>query len=496
MRETRENKPADDNSSVIVSLIRLLDRRCVPIVTMCYFFALLDRSNLGAVKENISDDLSLSPLDYSTCSSVFFATYIPLSIPINMMVRKFGPRSVLTMLMIAFGSVGSCQALASDFQSLVIIRLALGMTEAGVYPAVVYFFTLWYTSEERARRLGYFSFASPISGAIGGIIAWAVLDAECKGAYFSGLKGWQVLFLIEGAPAVAIGFLAWFYLADTPSTTKFISQAQKRVAEERAPAESGSPPFDLSTLPGILKNTNNLLFSFLFFFSTNMTYLLSFYTPTIINKQVLQEKNSDPEECGGLARANLLTVPIYVFQAACLLLITRHSDLSGQRHVSCIGSALMAAVGFSMILLGDSYRDKTISYMGLFLASGGSQSLIPLCIAWLTDTLTNQAEIALASAVVVSLGNCGGITGPLIYGVVGDERKDPSGEPDYGIAHATTTCIALIAAVTSIVLWCRLGRKTNAAPIFLATSNGEEEKGCNEKSPLVGKTTRVAQTTI
>ena len=138
-------------------------------------FVVQDRANLGGVKPNISEDIGLTEEGFSLASSVFFITYIPLSIPANVLAQKYGTRRLLSLLMMGFGAVGTCQMFATGLSDLVAIRLVLGVTEAGVYPAVALFISLWYKPSERGRRLGWFQFASPISGVLGGLIAWGLV---------------------------------------------------------------------------------------------------------------------------------------------------------------------------------------------------------------------------------------------------------------------------------------------------------------------------------
>jgi MFS family permease len=70
---------------------------------------------------------------------------------------------VLTILVILFGLISALTAGTSELGELVAVRLVLGVTEAGVFPAIVYFLSCWYRPEERGRRLGYFMWANVIA---------------------------------------------------------------------------------------------------------------------------------------------------------------------------------------------------------------------------------------------------------------------------------------------------------------------------------------------
>eukprot|EP00037_Helgoeca_nana_P006095 m.56522 g.56522 ORF g.56522 m.56522 type:complete len:493 (+) comp16983_c0_seq1:386-1864(+) len=466
--------PPTGRPELEASLLHTLDTRCIPLITACYLLALLDRANLGAVKEPLSDDLGLSESEFSLASAIFFATYIPAMIPVNLLTRRHGSRPVLTILVILFGLISALTAGTSELGELVAVRLVLGVTEAGVFPAIVYFLSCWYRPEERGRRLGYFMWANVIAGVIGGLLAFGLLSSSIPG-----IASWRVLFLVEGLPAVALGVLVWRLLPGKLEEITWLTPEERELAASRVNIDAHQGQFDIKALPKVLRDPNTWLFCLQFFFTTNMTYQLSFYTPTLVQKQLGYS----------LAVANLVAVPISLVSGIALYLITQHSDKSRQRHLSSMACALAAAFGFTMVLVGDTFDQPWVAYVGLMIATSGAIANVPLTTVWLTDGLTDSGEIALYSAVMISVGNLGGISGPQIYGAVGSSRTKADGSPDYRIAHAVMACIGAGAFCTAAIL-----TYTTTCTVTTATyDDGREDKNtpghantrASESTPLL-----------
>eukprot|EP00041_Stephanoeca_diplocostata_P015014 m.283933 g.283933 ORF g.283933 m.283933 type:complete len:476 (+) comp19892_c0_seq4:179-1606(+) len=440
--------------------IRRIDKRNIPVLIACYTFALLDRANLGAVKEAISNDINLTEEGYALASGIFFATYISFSVPANLLVQRHGARRVLGAMMFLFGGVGACQALATNLTTLVVIRLLLGLTEAGVYPAVAFFLTLWYKPDERGQRLGYFQFAQIIAGITGGLIGYALIERD-----WAGLAGWQWLFIVEGVPAVVLGCVAFCVLADTPATTTWLSARERALAAKRIPSARTVDPVTPRTFKKVLHDKSTYLFALMFLCITTMTYQLSFYTPTIIRQLGYS-----------LAVANLLSAPIQIVFGLLMFFVMRWSDRSGQRFPCIQLCASLAALGFGLVLVGDNWSNMPASYIGLCLATSGAGTLIPLTMAWLTDTLVVSSDVAVYTAVVVSIGNLGGIVGPQIYGIVGQNKQYSNGADadtaDYRIAHTTMIGVAVLVFLLSSVIACTKVESTDARQRDAVNTNG------------------------
>ncbi|HET9390357.1 MAG TPA: MFS transporter, partial [Steroidobacteraceae bacterium] len=95
--------------------------------------------------------------------------------------------------------------------------------EAGFFPGVVYYLTQWAPARERARLIGLFMTAIPISTALGGPLSGAILHLDGVG----GIAGWRWLYALETVPSLVLGFVALAHLPDTPAQARWLAPQEK-----------------------------------------------------------------------------------------------------------------------------------------------------------------------------------------------------------------------------------------------------------------------------
>jgi ACS family tartrate transporter-like MFS transporter len=176
--------------------------RLVPILTICFFIAMLDRVNVGFANATMSKDLGLSAAAFGGAAGIFFIGYFFFEVPSNLALNKFGARVWIARIMVTWGIISGAQAFVVGETSLNIVRLLLGVAEAGFVPGIIFFLTLWFPSAYLGRTLGLFLIALPVSTVIGSPLSGFILDMEGVG----GLHGWQWMFLIEALPALFATF--------------------------------------------------------------------------------------------------------------------------------------------------------------------------------------------------------------------------------------------------------------------------------------------------
>lgn len=76
--------------------------------------------------------------------------------------------------MVAWGTVMTLMGIVQNFEGLLIARLFLGVTEAGLYPGVAYYITMWYCRTEAQFRQAMFFSAASVAGAFSGLLAFAI----------------------------------------------------------------------------------------------------------------------------------------------------------------------------------------------------------------------------------------------------------------------------------------------------------------------------------
>src|SRR5580698_3510969 len=145
--------------------------RLVPFLMLCYFIAYLDRVNVGFAALTMNKELGISASAFGFGAGIFFFSYFIFEVPSNLMLEKFGARRWIARIMFTWGVLSGCMALVSGEYSFYLVRVLLGVAEAGFFPGIIFYLTLWFPAEYRARIVGYFMAAIPLSTVIGAPIS-------------------------------------------------------------------------------------------------------------------------------------------------------------------------------------------------------------------------------------------------------------------------------------------------------------------------------------
>ncbi len=124
------NQEEDDWSDIDEKkVLRKIDRNLLPLISVLYLLAYLDRGNIGNAKiEGLVEDLGLSTNEYNLCLTIFFLTYSFFEVPSNMILKKIGAQSVyIPSIMLGWGIVMVCMGVVKDFKGLFVTRLFLGV---------------------------------------------------------------------------------------------------------------------------------------------------------------------------------------------------------------------------------------------------------------------------------------------------------------------------------------------------------------------------------
>src|SRR6201991_485286 len=186
--------------------------RLVPFLILCYFVAYLDRVNVGFAALQMNKDLGFSASQFGFGAGVFFIAYFLFEVPSNLALERFGARRWIARIMFSWGVLSMAQAWVGGATSFNVVRFLLGIAEAGFFPGVIFYITLWFPSAYRARIVGWFMFAIPISTVIGSPISGYILNMDGV----MGMHGWQWLFILEAIPAVILTVFILLYLPDRP----------------------------------------------------------------------------------------------------------------------------------------------------------------------------------------------------------------------------------------------------------------------------------------
>ena len=262
--------------------------RFIPFLILCYFVAYLDRVNVGFAKLTMDPDLKLSEAAFGFGAGVFFLSYFLFEVPSNVILDKVGARIWIARIMFSWGVVSGAMAFIPQIaqatglsaeHTFYALRFLLGLAEAGFFPGIIFFLTLWFPAAYRARIVGCFMAAIPLSYAVSSPVSAALLGLE--GA--AGLRGWQWLFIVEAIPSILLAFAAYLYLTDRPVDARWLPDdrrrwLQGRLAAEDVRRERVSPANVLARL----YDYRVLALSLVYFGSLACGYGVSFWMPTIV----------------------------------------------------------------------------------------------------------------------------------------------------------------------------------------------------------------------
>src|SRR3954468_10478842 len=207
--------------------------RILPFAALTYFMCYLDRINVGFAALTMNKDIGLDAASYGMAAGMFFWGYVLAEVPSNIVLEKVGARIWIARIMITWGIISGCTAFATGPYSFMAIRFLLGLAEAGLFPGFVLYFTYWFPDRYRARINSGFTLALPIAVASGAPVSTALLGLD--GMW--GLKGWQLMYILEAIPTVLIGVAVFFFLTDRPEKANWLHSEEREWLAHRIGGE-------------------------------------------------------------------------------------------------------------------------------------------------------------------------------------------------------------------------------------------------------------------
>jgi len=381
------------------SAVRKAARRLIPFLFVCYLVNFLDRVNVGFAALQMNDDLGLTPAIFGAGAGIFFIGYLLFEIPSNLALQRFGARIWIARIMISWGIVASAMSLVSGPTSFYLMRLLLGVAEAGFFPGIILYLTYWFPAGERARIVSLFMAAVPIATVVGGPISGALLQLDGVG----GLKGWQWMFLIEGLPAVLLGLAALKFLTDRPADAAWLTTREREALSARLAIEAeATRKIGYAGLWEALVKPRIFVLALLYFCIVVGLYGIGFWMP-----QVIQTFGLDPLTIG------FLTAVPYLFASIVMVLVGWNSDRTGERSWHIALPLFIGAVAFAW---SASAGSLLVAMVALTFATAGIYAAVGTFWTFPTAILTGTGA-AVGLALVNSVGNLGGLLGPTVIGI-------------------------------------------------------------------------------
>ncbi len=209
--------------------------RIIPLLFTSYITAYLDRVNVSFAKLQMQSDVpDISDSVFGVGAGIFFLGYFIFEVPSNLLLQKFGARLWIARIMITWGIISSAMIFVNSRWIFYGLRLLLGFAEAGFFPGIILYLTYWFPSRRRGRAVALFMLAVALTGLIGAPLSGWILHTFDGVA---GLRGWQMLFLLEGIPSILLGILLPLLLANGIRSARWLSEEEKRMLERKLESE-------------------------------------------------------------------------------------------------------------------------------------------------------------------------------------------------------------------------------------------------------------------
>ncbi|MFS2201768.1 MFS transporter [Pseudomonas sp. Pseusp3] len=400
---TPKRAGSTDSQSLSEQQTRVLHKaawRLIPLLALAYFFNYLDRTSVGYAALQMTEDLGLTATQFGLGAGIMFFGYCLCEVPSNLAMYRYGARLWMARIMITWGLAAAATALVVGPNSFYVVRLILGIAEAGFFPGVIFFLTLWFPAQYRTRVLAWFTVATPISFLVGGPLSVWLLQMHG----ILGLAGWQWMFLIEGIPACILGLVTLKVLTSTPAQAKWLSDDERELLNGML-AQEQSKGQHSHGFKAALKDPRVWILSSITFSFTLGSYGIGIWLP-----QMLKAHGVEVSMIGWVA-----AIP-YFFATIGLLIWAKHVDRTGKGIFNLTLAMLLAGLALVVALQMDALVPALI---GITLALVGTIAGKTIFYTLPGKFLRGQAAAG-GIALINSIGAFGGFVGPYLMGFLKD----------------------------------------------------------------------------
>ncbi len=408
----------------------------LPLLAVGYGLSYMDRINISFASLQMNRDLHFSASVYGFGAGLFFVGYALCEVPSNLLLLRFGARRWMARIMFTWGLLAAATMFVRTPLEFNVLRFLLGMAEAGFYPGVIYYLTLWFPARMRARAVSRFYVALPLSSVVMGSLAGWLLGLGGK----LGLSGWQWLFLLEGLPAAAFSLVILKMLPDGPAKAAWLTAEEKAWLDGQLKADGEKAHLGHSAgVAEALLEPKVWMIGAYFFFALTTSYAYSFSAPAILQGAT----------GWSVTNVGFLVACFGLAGAVGMLVNSAHSDRKGERALHCIVPCMVMAAGY---LTASYAKEPWLVVAALAASFVAFMSMLGPANAVPMQFLAGRAAAA-GIAAMNTITMFAGFVGPYWMGVM----KDRSGNYDVGLRGLVLPC--LLAAGTMVALMRSLARR-------------------------------------
>ena len=388
-----------DVKHVHAKLYRRVAVTLICFLLPCYIVAMIDRLNVGYAKLQFMTDLGFDEAVFGVAAGSLYLGYILFEIPSNLMLKRVGLRLTLLRIMSLWGLFTMAMAFAASRWGFYSFRFLIGAAEAGFFPGLIYYCTLWFPSRYRARVISLIAIAVPVSGVIAGPLSAAIMTQL---AGVGGLRGWQWLFLLEGAPAVCLGIAAYFVLPDRPASARFLSPIEKNQIAHDLEQEALAPR-NAPTFAQALRRPRTYVLALVYFAFYSAQSILLLWVPTLLRNAGVRD----------LVEIGWRSAAIFLAGALGMVAIGWSSDRTGERRWHLIVCGTIACAAYLLLPAVSQSPNGTSSCLMLAAIT----MFAFLALFWTVPTAEFGKEARAGGiALVSSIGASGSALSPMFIG--------------------------------------------------------------------------------
>jgi MFS transporter, ACS family, tartrate transporter len=383
--------------------IRKVSWRLLPLLFLGYGIAYMDRVNISFARLQMNDDLHFSATVYGLGAGLFFLSYALCEVPSNLFLLRFGARRWLARIMLTWGLLAVGMMFVRTPLQFYVTRFLLGAAEAGFFPGVLFYLTQWFPAAYRGRAVSRFYVALPLSSAVMGALAGPLLGLDG----WASLSGWQWLFLVQGTPAIVLGFVILVLLPDTPRQAPWLDERERHWLESELSADAAR--LQMAAPHGVvatLQDRRVWLLGICNVLILGANYGFSLSAPDLLRSGTQWH----------VGQIGLLMSGTALLGAAAMVFNGAHSDTHGERYLHTVIPVTVSACGFAAMGLWTAPWVTVATYIVIFIGYQAVQAtfwLIP------SDSLRGRSAAA-GIATIGSIGMVGAFASPYGWGMVKD----------------------------------------------------------------------------
>ncbi|KAK5651711.1 hypothetical protein OQA88_11780 [Cercophora sp. LCS_1] len=434
----------------ILALRRKNDYRIVPLMFLCYTMQFIDKLTLNyAGVMTMRQELNLQGNDFSNLVTFTFVAQAAWELPTSAYhpifvycLQRFPAAKFLAVNVLLWGVATACGAAATNYQTLLVSRIFLGIFEATVNPSLILISSQWYTKPEQAPRFSLWLLGLGIGQIVGGAVSYGFQHIPPAAT----LSGWRTMFLVLGLVTVVIGIVTFFSLPDTPMQARWLTDREKvallkHVSVNQTGIENRK--FRGSEIKEALLDPQVWLLWITIVLLAGTGGIVIAYSSTLIRNLGYDSK-----------RAALMNMPSGAISIVWTLAVGWGIRTRSHRWGWALFSILPAMVGSGLMSFLPT-SNKAGILAGVYLTN-----TITACLSifynWTAANVAGATKRAFVTAMLSGLFSAGNVIGPQSF-----QAKDA---PEYRPAKITALATQAAAACTTVLLfgyyaWKNKGRK-------------------------------------